>query len=147
MRVGMTHEQLTRVELILLGIAKVHGAPMYAHHGDCVGADAEFHDIAYKLGYHVVIHPPIDSEHRAWCGSQCPEGHDWRQPMTHFARNRAIVDECDILIAAPYEDQSQPRGGYTVRYAARDGKDRVIVRPGGSCLTLVRGGLPAEWVC
>ena len=40
------------------------------HHGDCIGADAEGHDIAKEVGYVIVIHPPEKDEVRARCVSE-----------------------------------------------------------------------------
>lgn len=141
-RRGMTSEQAGRVGELLRAL-RLDG-PVEAHHGDCVGADVEFHDLACRLGCAVVIHPPVDPEHRAWCEPEWLATCAYREPMTHLARNRQIVSECDLLLACPAEDTAQPRGGtwYTVRYAAKAGKDHVVIRPGGSCLTLVRYGLP-----
>lgn len=36
------------------------------HHGDCVGADKDFHDICEKRSIKIVIHPPTNSKDRAF---------------------------------------------------------------------------------
>ena len=44
------------------------------HHGDCVGADKEFHDICASNNIKIIIHPPIDEKLRAFCtpgGKMC----------------------------------------------------------------------------
>jgi hypothetical protein len=57
------------------------------HHGDCVGADSEAHDIADACGYNIVLHPPTNYSERAWCEvprhMQRPEGHIW--PATEIS--------------------------------------------------------------
>ena len=86
------------------------------HHGDCVGADADAHNIAISLGIRVIIHPPTDSKHRAGC-----PGHEIRKEKTYLVRNHDIVDETDALFAAPYTDQEIVRSGTwaTVRYGKK----------------------------
>ena len=69
------------------------------HHGDAIGADkqaAAF--VATARGVEVVPHPAGDDP---------------------LARNRRIVEACDILIAAPETDREVVRSGTwaTVRYA------------------------------
>jgi hypothetical protein len=98
------------------------------HHGDCVGADAEAHDVAQKL-CHVVIHPPIDETHRARKAART-----YRTQKTHFARNRDIVNETDRLIATPMQAERQIRGGtwYTIDYARKVGKLVTIINPDGT---------------
>lgn len=100
------------------------------HHGDCVGADSEAHDIANSFGYAIVIHPPRDYKLRAWC--EVPD-HMMRPEDTHFSRNRSIVHDTVALIAAPYEAEEQPRGGtwYTIKYARKMGKTVVLILPTG----------------
>jgi hypothetical protein len=73
-----------------------------AHHGDCVGADAEFHALCQNLGIPVVIHPPSDPKKRAHCqgGQVLPE-------RPYLDRNRAIVDAGDVLLAAPAEQEGE----------------------------------------
>lgn len=103
------------------------------HHGDCVGADAEAHDIADSMDISIVIHPPTDTRHRAY---KTPKGDDWGDmmwlpPKPYLERNHDIVDACDKLIAAPKEDTEQLRSGTwaTVRYARKVGKPVVILLP------------------
>ena len=73
------------------------------HHGDCKGADKEFHDFFssknQRYGFSIVkivIHPPIKTYYRAYCKSEFikPE-------KDYVERNKDIVDETDMLIAFP----------------------------------------------
>ena len=41
---------------------------LYLHHGDCVGADAEAHDLAKEVGLLVAVHPPRNDKKRAFKG-------------------------------------------------------------------------------
>lgn len=98
-----------------------------AHHGDCVGADAEFHKILDGV-VPIIGHLPIDDSLRAFC-----EFRSTREPKRHFERNRDIVNETDALIVCPMQDAWQPRGGtwYTHDYAKKQGKQIWIVWPTG----------------
>ncbi len=57
----------------------------------------------------------------------------WLPPKTYFARNRDIVDAADLLIATPFNNFEEDRGGtwYTVNYARKRKKPIVIVWPTG----------------
>lgn len=112
----------------------------HGHHGDCVGADYEFHNVAeYGFGMgasaaptSIVIHPPINEQFRAFC-----IGTDRREAKPYLNRNRDIVDECDVLIAAPKQTvkPASLRGQgtwLTVEYAHKQGKPVYIVFPDGS---------------
>ena len=89
------------------------------HHGDCVGVDVEAAELVAKIGIKTVCHPPVDESLRAFHKSDVilPQ-------LTHFARNRAIVDSTDMLIVVPWELSWQPKGGtwYTASYATKIGK-------------------------
>src|SRR5262245_13605371 len=100
-----------------------------AHHGDCVGADAQFHAIARALKWRIVIHPPVDDSERARC-----EGDESRAPLTHMKRNKAIVDAATLMLAAPYQMTEQELGGTwkTIRMARKAKKPLVIVFPDGT---------------
>ena len=128
-RFGMKPPQHAAVRDVIVSLGEVTG-----HHGDCVGADAEFHALLRELGHRVIGHPPVDDEHRAWC-----QFDDQVEPLTHMKRNRAIVAIAHIMIGAPFEMTAQERGGtwLTIKMARKAGKPLVIVFPDG---TLERTG-------
>lgn len=97
------------------------------HHGDCVGVDVEVAELAKSLGWKVVCHPPIKDELRAFHKSN-----EFQSPLSYFARNRNIVDECELLMVVPYQDSPQNQGGtwYTHDYAVKKGKPVQIFYPG-----------------
>jgi hypothetical protein len=131
-RAGMTPMQ--RASLIKF----LSGGAGELHHGDCVGADSEAHDIADVCGYAVVIHPPYSLKLRAF--KEVPR-HMMRPERPYLDRNRCIVDDTIALIAAPAEAEEQPRGGTwsTVRYARKQGKDVILILPDG---TIKQGSQP-----
>lgn len=96
------------------------------HHGDCVGVDVEFAEIAKELGFKTICHPPEKNELRAFHKSD-----EIREPKSYFARNRNIVDECDLLIVIPYQDNHQKSGGtwYTYDYAVKEQKPTLVIFP------------------
>lgn len=124
-REGMTIQQKVTVLKILRDIS-----PDWGHHGDCVGADADFHASCRALGIKVKGHPPIKPDFRAYC-----EFDEQNVPKAYYARNRDIVQEApDLLIATPKESKEQPKGGtwYTVGYASSVKRYTIIVWPDGS---------------
>lgn len=127
-REGMTPQQKAQFLNIIRPIVQLHGVIEF-HHGDCVGADADAHDIVAGLASVIVIHPPKDTELQAH-----KKGDVSREPLTHFARNRAIVEETRILFATPRTMRIEPTGGtsYTIKYARKMGKTVVIIWPDGS---------------
>ena len=106
--------------------------PNEAHHGDCKGADKQFHDIAKSFGYEITVHPPIDDKKRAFC-----KGDYSTAPKEYLARNKDIVDACDILIATPKSAAEEVRSGTwsTIRYAKKTHKRGVIIFPDGKIKT------------
>lgn len=96
------------------------------HHGDCVGVDVEAAKIAEKLGWRTVCHPPVKDELRAYHNSD-----EIREPKSYFARNRNIVDECEVLFVVPYQDSHQSHGGtwYTHDYAVKKDKPLHVIFP------------------
>lgn len=131
-RKGMTSVQKDAVREILS-----KARPQQVRHGDCVGADEEFHQIAsMELGIPTVIHPPVKEVLRAFC-----------KPVTHFPgqvdkilepkeyleRNRELVDNSGILIACPADEKRNDRTGtwYTVRYAINQNRPVILITPEG----------------
>jgi hypothetical protein len=105
-------------------------APEFGHHGDCVGGDAEFHDICLDQGVRIIRHPPVVSVHRAFC---LPYYQD-RPLRAYLDRNQDIVDESDHLLAGPGEMEEERRSGTwsTIRRARERGIPITIVFPDGS---------------
>ena len=120
-RQGMTESQKIALRDLL---ASHPGAVL--HHGDAVGADAEAHDIAVALGCTVVIHPPTIERQRAFKTAA-----EIRPPKPYLVRNKHIVRETALLIAAPAEPVEQLRSGTwsTVRYARRLGRQVRLLTP------------------
>jgi len=123
-REGMTEAQKSTISAML-------GEPRitWVHHGDCVGADAEFHKLAKDWDLWVTVHPPSDDRLRAFC-----QGNWVMAPLPYLDRNRNIVDASTILFAAPKETMEARKGGtwYTVRYARKIGREVMIVWPDGT---------------
>ncbi len=86
-RRGMTERQLKALESHLGPITVTE-----AHHGDCLGADKQFHDMIRRLkpNARVIIHPPSNPSHRAFC-----EGDVLCEERGYLERNHDIVDACD----------------------------------------------------
>tara|TARA_Y100000034_G_C6849587_1_gene385266 strand:+ start:817 stop:1242 length:426 start_codon:yes stop_codon:yes gene_type:complete len=99
------------------------------HHGDCIGADAQAHEIAVSLNYRIILHPPSNSNKRAFCLA-----HETRKPIGYLDRNTEIVKETKILIACPKEMTEQLRSGTwsTVRRAKKFNRNILILFPDGS---------------
>lgn len=93
------------------------------HHGDCIGADSDFHKIASLFELNIVMHPPINSSKRAFCGGNVLASKEYLE------RNNDIVAACDVLIAAPKTEKEELRSGTwaTIRYARKLGKRVIIV--------------------
>lgn len=131
MRVGFTGTQLGMTVAQRYRFAEfIQGKQIELHHGDCVGADAGAHGIAYDLGCKIVIHPPANPTKRAMC-----RGADEERPSAGYLdRNRDIVRETERLIAAPATATEELRSGTwsTVRYARKLGRPIWIIWPDGS---------------
>jgi hypothetical protein len=102
-----------------------------AHHGICVGADKEFHEIVRYLAPEckIIGHPPL------WITSMASVICDITlSPLEYHERDRAIVDSCDILLATPntYKPVHPSGTWYTIGYARKIGRRVIIVYPDGS---------------
>lgn len=100
-----------------------------AHHGDCIGADRQFHNAARLLGAHIILHPPSDSSKRAFCVAD-----ESRNPHPYLIRNHHIVDESAVMIAAPNTTNETLRSGTwaTARYASKLQRRIFLVYPDGT---------------
>lgn len=129
---GMTLSQLKMLQPILIKL-KTHlntfNSEDEFHHGDCIGSDAQAHDIAEIQQYKIVIHAPNNPTKRAWKYSE----HN-RRPYPYLVRNHHIVLETEYMIAAPAQLEEQVRSGTwaTIRYARKLLKPIWILFPDGS---------------
>lgn len=100
------------------------------HHGCCVGADLQLDDMTAYLQNSSFVwgHPPENTSKMAEC--HCD---GFYPPKPYLARNKAIVDMTDSLIAAPKGPEELRSGTWsTVRYARKLGRPITIVWPDGS---------------
>jgi len=100
------------------------------HHGDCIGADEQFHYLIRRFFPYVriVIHPPRNPKYRAFC-----KGDIILPEKDYLVRNKDIVNSSDIIIACPKENHEIQRSGtwMTIRYARKKRKKIIIVFPDG----------------
>jgi hypothetical protein len=103
------------------------------HHGDCIGADSEAHDIADECGYSIVLHPPTNPAKRAW---RVVPNHMMKREKPYLDRNKDIVLDTIALIAAPAEPIEQPRGGTwsTIRFGLKQGRTVILILPDGEII-------------
>lgn len=128
-QVGMTGAQRDRVWKIMVDAVGEYGRQgIEARHGDCIGADRDFHSICRTLGLWIVGYPPVVSGKRAWCDFDSE-----REPREYLERNRDIVNASDVLVACPAGVVEELRSGTwsTVRYARKAGIPVMLVLPSG----------------
>jgi hypothetical protein len=126
-RKGMTDQQEVMFEGLISGIKKFI-------HGSCTGSDVQAARIVRKtFKTHIPIHAYPGPEDDP-CREDSRVDDFVAEPMTHFARNRKIVQDCQELIATPAEMTEQATGGtwYTIRYARKIGRKVTIIWPDGS---------------
>lgn len=135
MNVGFTGTQLGQTDPQLGSLIEiVEGLDFeYGHHGDCLGADEEFHVVLRTVAEHVHIvgHPPKDPKKRAFCDFDSEFDVD-----EYIVRNHRIVDHADLMIATPKQKNEIKRGSgtwATIRYSRKQKVPLVIIWPDGTC--------------
>ena len=101
------------------------------HHGQCVGVDVQTAKIFKQYGFKIISHPPTKTELIGICNN------DIIQPAKgYLARDRDIVDVCDILLALPKENSPQSKGGtwYTYNYSIKQKKVSFLFYPNGEII-------------
>ena len=118
---GMTSEQKEKFTQFLYWRNFWGGQTVELIHGEADGVDVEAAGIANDLGIRV----------------STPE-----TQTGHFARNREIVDRCDVLVVIPWQDEWQSEGGtwYTHDYAEKKGVDIVTIWPSAEVHQLIGQG-------
>lgn len=121
-QIGMSQRQIRAMMRITKEIDMSQGF----HHGDCIGADAEAHEIVRHgdTNSWIVIHPSINQKKRAF-----KMANEFRSELPYLERNHRIVDETDLLIAAPSSLIEEQRSGTwaTIRYARKTSKPVIIL--------------------
>lgn len=132
-REGMTGPQIETVKSILQD-----ENPVRAVHGDCIGADAQFHDICVARKVWIDVYPSNIVTQRAYSHGMIDTVHTPRPPLD---RNKLIVDECDFLIVAPAQEKEVLRSGTwsTYRYAMKKKKTVYLILPSGQFAKYVLG--------
>lgn len=123
-RIGMTVAQAASVSSLIQKSNAV-----VAHHGDCIGGDAQFHKICRGMGLWIVGHPPINPKYRAWCDVD-----DLRTEKDYLIRDKDIILESKRMIAAPKTTQWIPHSGTwaTITTARQLLRPLAIVYPAGT---------------
>jgi len=124
-RKGMTSEQKDTFAKVLKEVS----AHVFTH-GDCIGADAQAHEIAIKNRWlYIEKRPCTLPDQRAWTIG----GHKCYPPEAPALRNMRIVDDCEVLIATPGGFKEVRRSGtwMTIRYARKVGNLVIIIWPDG----------------
>ncbi len=131
MRVGFTgtREGLTDAQSCML--TQILDSVQYTqyHHGDCLGADEQFHKMVVQRGAIPDVHPPSNPKLRANCKSGM-----MYKPKPYPERNKDIVNMTDCLIACPKGTTEELYSGtwQTIRYARDQGKPITIIYPAGN---------------
>lgn len=119
---GTTHSQIRSFRL-LTGLMDIDEF----HHGDCVGADEQSHEILKDRVGSMIIHPPIDPKYRAWCVGD----YMWEE-KDYLKRNEDIVNNSDVLIACPRGTEEVRSGTWsTIRFAVKLRKTVIIINREG----------------
>lgn len=117
MIVGFSGTQLGMTPLQRVKFLRVIYAlqPKEFHHGDCIGADAEAHNLIRKNlpECKIHIHPPDDPGKRAFC-----DGDKLYPEKPYLERNRDIVLHSKVLVTTPGQPAEIMRSGTwsTTRY-------------------------------
>jgi hypothetical protein len=101
------------------------------YHGDCIGADYDFHNICRSISPNIKINifPGFHSNKneinnlRVYC-----QGDSIFEPKPYLERNKDIVNNCDVLIGCPKTKEEELRSGtwQTIRYARKINKLNII---------------------
>lgn len=129
-RAGMTPAQKTAVREIL-SRTEIALTENSVGHGDCVGADAEFDEIAKELEYQRNIYPSDIESMRAHC--ELRGAIQVSEPEKPLIRNSRIVNDSSMIIATPKESTEVLRSGTwaTIRRARKAGCELYLVLPNG----------------
>lgn len=125
-RLGVTLKQFDELVDTIEFIMDQNDVTM-AHHGDCIGADATFHDVCESLGIPITIHPPIKSTTRAFKKNETV-----MMPQdSYIQRDRKIVKASDFMLSCPHTMVEITRSGTwtTTRFARKTNTPVHVIWP------------------
>ena len=105
------------------------------HHGGCIGADAQAHALVLTWKQRRESNHPAIHNHPACLPKEvigvCPDPDALYAPMEPLTRNRVIVDNISLLVAAPRGLAEVQRSGTwsTIRYARVQNVPVLILDP------------------
>lgn len=105
--------------------------PTDFHHGDCIGADADAHDLAATLSNRPKIHVHPCTLHDKRANKQ---GDVEYAPLPPLVRNHVMVDAATHVIATPKGYNEELRSGTwaTIRYARKMKRQLFVIYPDGT---------------
>lgn len=119
-RLGMSQHQKEQF------VIKLYELEMHEfHHGDCIGADAEAHDIVREFfpNVKIIVHPPSKTKTQAF-----RKGDESRISAPYIARDKDIVNESEYMIGTPHCEEIIRSGTWTtIRYARKIGKPHIVL--------------------
>lgn len=122
-RKGMTENQKSEFSKFIWNLN-----PYEFHHGDCVGADYDAHQIVRSMcpQCKIILHPGDTESKRANC-----VGDVRHHPILNKDRNFRIIKDTNMLIACPNTEEEIVRSGtwHTVRLARRLRRPVWIFKP------------------
>jgi hypothetical protein len=127
-REGMSWQQWMTMRWLLTMLE-----PELVRHGDCVGSDAQVHDMVARAfpQCELHVHPGFSTGHPLRAHRQ---GHVEHPPARPCARNHQMVNHTDITIATPFEDEPVLRSGTwaTIRYSMSINRPTILIKRNGS---------------
>jgi len=129
-RLGMSVRQRQGIETLLWLLQ-----PKEVHHGDCIGADEQFHRIAQQMKLRIIIHPPDNQRLQANCLFDPGDKKSFRMASKpYLERNVDIVNASDILLGAPGTSEEMQHSGtwMTIRHARGLKKNVIVIYPEGN---------------
>lgn len=131
---GMTVQQLSRFRLLIDSFADMFVIKEF-HHGCCIGADEQAHNVVVELYPKIIMHiHPGNIEAKK---AACEHSKKVLYPaIDNLIRNKKIVNAANVLIAAPAQNYEITRSGTwaTIRDALRDKKQVLIIDTNGGII-------------
>lgn len=107
---------------------KLREFAFWLNHGDCKGIDELGYHIWKGLAGNTRCYPPINDKYRAFTA----HNNIVYPTDTYHARNRNLVNDANLLIACPKEDNNKGGTWHAINYADKAHKLVKIILPDGT---------------